>query len=149
MMIEKRWESYLEDVRNFLRMPSISPTGEGIGETAQFLKEFLSERLGVKAELLDYGGHPIVYGYMDNGSDETLILYNMYDVLPVEPLEDWVTPPFAAEIVEDRIIARGAVNTKAPLMSMLLGVELMKESNGVPANLIFVMNLIRIISTHF
>ena len=40
-LIEERWEAYLEEVRGFLRMPSISPTGEGIQETARFLKGFL------------------------------------------------------------------------------------------------------------
>jgi len=137
-LIEERWDGYLEEVRDFLRMPSISPTGEGIQETAQFLKQFLKDRLGVKAELLDYGHHPVVYGRMDNGSNKTLILYSMYDVLPVEPLDEWVAPPFAAEIVEDRIIARGAVNTKAPLMATLLGVEALRDSEGLPVNLIFI-----------
>ncbi|MGD2142124.1 MAG: M20/M25/M40 family metallo-hydrolase [Candidatus Bathyarchaeota archaeon] len=138
-LIEERWEAYLEEVREFLRMPSISPTGEGIKETARFLEGFLHERLDVQADLLDYGGHPVVYGQMDNGSDRTLILYSMYDVLPAEPLNEWISPPFAAEIVRDRIIARGAVNTKAPLMSMLLGVEALKDSEGLPVNLVFIL----------
>jgi acetylornithine deacetylase/succinyl-diaminopimelate desuccinylase-like protein len=138
-LIEERWEAYLEEVRGFLRMPSISPTGEGIQETAGFLKAFLRERLDADAELLDYGGHPVVYGRMDNGSDRTLILYSMYDVLPVEPLDEWISPPFAAEIAGDRIIARGAVNTKAPLMATLLGVEALRDAGGLPVDLVFVL----------
>ena len=139
-LIEGRWIRYLEEVRGFLRMPSISPTGEGIEETARFLREFLEERFGAEASLLRYGGNPIVYGSMDNGSDRTLILYNMYDVLTVEPLDEWISPPFEANIVGDRIIARGAVNTKAPLMCMLLGVEALRDAAGkLPVNLIFVL----------
>ena len=138
-LIECRWEGYLEDVRGFLRMPSVSPTGEGIEETADFLREFLGDRLGIEAKLLRYDGHPIVYGRMEGDSDRTLILYSMYDVLPVEPLEEWIAPPFAAEIVGDRIIARGAVNTKAPLMATLLGVEALRDSEGLPVNLVFVL----------
>jgi len=138
-LIEERWEDYLEEVRGFLRMPSISPTGEGIQETAGFLKAFLRERLDTDAELLDYGGHPVVYGRMDNGADKTLILYSMYDVLPVEPVEEWISPPFAAEITGDRIIARGAVNTKAPLMATLLGVEALRDAGGLPVNLVFAL----------
>lgn len=139
-LIENRWEKYLEEVRNFLRMPSISPTGEGIDETACFLRDFLNERLDSESVLLRYGGHPIVYSVMNNGSDKTLILYNMYDVLPVEPLDEWVSPPFEANIIEDKIIARGAVNTKAPLMSMLLGIEALKDAfDRLPINLCFVL----------
>ena len=139
-LVESRWAAYLEEVRGFLRMPSISPTGEGIEETAAFLRDFLRDRLGSESTLLRYGGHPIVYGSMDNGSDKTLILYSMYDVLTVEPLNEWSSPPFGAEVVGDRIIARGAVNTKAPLMSMFLGLEAMRDAAGkIPVNLIFVV----------
>lgn len=139
-LIADRWEGYLNEVRDFLRMPSISPTGEGIEETARFLRDFLHERLGCEGTLLRYGGNPIVYGHMDNGSDRTLVLYNMYDVLTVEPLSEWVSPPFGAEIIGGRIINRGALNTKAPLMCMLLGVEALRDASGrLPVNLIFVL----------
>ena len=139
-LVESRWDAYLDEVRGFLRMPSISPTGEGIEETASYLRDFLEERLSSESTLLRYGGHPIVYGSMDNDSKRTLILYSMYDVLTVEPLKEWDSPPFGAEIMGDRIIARGAVNTKAPLMSMLLGLEAMKDATGkIPVNLIFVV----------
>ena len=121
-------------------MPSISATGEGIEETAKFLRNFLVERFGIEAKLLRYGGHPIVYGYLDSDADRTLILYNMYDVQPVEPLDKWISPPFEAKIIEGKVIARGAVNTKAPLMSMLLGIEaLMKATGKLPVNLCFIL----------
>ncbi|RLE53095.1 MAG: hypothetical protein DRJ26_03800, partial [Candidatus Methanomethylicota archaeon] len=138
-LIQERWSDYLEEVLSFLRMPSISATGEGIEETANFLKDFLEERFGAECNLLRYGGHPIVYGYMDNGARNTLVLYNMYDVQPVEPLDKWIAPPFEAKIIEGKIIARGAVNTKAPLMSMLLGLEALKDAYGkLPANIYFI-----------
>lgn len=79
-LIEDRWPRYLEEVRSFLRMPSISATGEGIKETAEFLRDWLRERLGASAQLLSYGGHPIVYGRLKGSGDKTVILYNMYDV---------------------------------------------------------------------
>ncbi len=121
-------------------MPSISPTGEGIEDTAAFLRDFLDDRFSLDSKLMRYGGHPIVYGWMDNGSDKTLVLYSMYDVLTVEPIQEWVAPPFGAEIIDGKIIGRGAVNTKAPLMSMLLGVEAMRDALGnVPVNLCFVI----------
>ena len=137
--IEERWNRYFEEVRNFLRMPSISATGEGIRETAEFLRDWLRERIGADATLLNYGGHPIVYGRIRGRSDKALILYNMYDVQPVEPLDKWIAPPFEARVINDVVIARGAVNTKAPLMSMLLGIEAVKDVMGdLPLSLIFV-----------
>lgn len=138
--IESKWEEYLNEVLNFLKKPSISATGEGIEETAKFLKDFLKERFEVEAKLLRYEGHPIVYGYMDNNAEKTLILYNMYDVQPVEPLEKWISPPFEARIIDGNIIARGAVNTKAPLMAMLLGLDALKNSaDKLPVNFYFIL----------
>jgi acetylornithine deacetylase/succinyl-diaminopimelate desuccinylase-like protein len=136
--IDSRRDLLVEEVRRFLRMPSISGSGEGILETASYLRDWLSERLGVSASLLSYGGHPIVYGRLDFGADRTVIMYNMYDVQPVEPLELWEAPPFEARIVGDRIIARGAFNTKGALMSSLLGVEALSRSGDPPVNIVFV-----------
>lgn len=130
----------VEEVRKLLRMPSISGTGEGIEETAQYLRDWLRDRLGVHAVLLRYGGHPIVYGKLDVGAEKTIIVYNMYDVQPVEPLDKWEVPPFEARIVGDRIIARGAYNTKGALMSTLLGIEsFYKVGAEPPVNVLFVL----------
>jgi len=128
------------EVRKLLRMPSISGTGEGIEETATYLRDWLKEHIGVQATLLRYGGHPIVYGRLDVGAERTVIIYNMYDVQPVEPLDKWEVPPFEARIVGDKIIARGAYNTKGALMSALLGVEAFyKVGTEPPVNVVFIL----------
>ncbi|MDM7275052.1 MAG: hypothetical protein P3X22_002870 [Thermoprotei archaeon] len=71
----------VEEVRKLLRMPSISGTGEGVGETASYLRDWLRERLGVQAVLSRYGGHPIVYGRL-NVSAETFssLLFRVYSL---------------------------------------------------------------------
>ena len=138
--IEEHRKQFIEEVRKLLRIPSISGTGEGIKETATYLRDWLKERLGVEARLLRYGGHPVVYGRLDAGSDKTVILYSMYDVQPPDPLDEWEVPPFEARIVGDKIVARGAYNTKGALMSMLLGVEALVRAGGKsPVNLVFVL----------
>jgi len=138
-IVNKKKNDLVEEVRKFLRMPSISGSGEGIEETASYLKEWLENRLGARVSLLRYGGHPIVYGVLDVGAEKTVIIYNMYDVQPVEPLELWEAPPFEARIVGDRIIARGAFNTKGALMSSLLGIEILARADRLPVNLIFIL----------
>lgn len=136
--IESDRDRLVGEVRSFLRMPSISATGEGIEDVAGFLAEFIRERLGGWATLLRYGGHPIVYGSVGRGP--IVIFYNMYDVQPVEPLDQWRHPPFAAEIEDGKIIARGAYNTKGALMASLLGVEeYIKSMGDLPVKLVFVI----------
>ncbi len=122
----------VEEVRRLLRMPSISATGEGVEEVASYLAEWVKERLGGTATLLRYGGHPIMYGRVGGSTGRKIVFYNMYDVQPPEPLDEWEAPPFEARIVGDRIIARGAYNTKAGLMSMLLGLEAYMNLYGDP-----------------
>ncbi|MBC7090302.1 MAG: M20/M25/M40 family metallo-hydrolase [Nitrososphaeria archaeon] len=130
----------VEEVRKLLRMPSISGTGEGIEDVAGYLRDWIRDRLGANTTLLRYGGHPIVYGKLDSRKEKTIIFYNMYDVQPTGPLELWSSPPFEARIVEDKIIARGATNTKGALMSTLLGFEAMVEVLGEsPVNIIFAL----------
>ncbi len=138
--VNKNREYLIEEVRKLLRMPSISGSGEGIEETASYLRDWLKERLGVDATLLRYGGHPIVYGKLDVGASKTVIVYNMYDVQPVEPLDQWEVSPFEARIVGDKIIARGAYNTKGALMSTLLGIEsFYRVGEKPPVNIIFIL----------
>ena len=121
--VRRERDRLVEEVRGLLRMPSVSATGEGIGEVASYLRDWIRERLGGQATLLSYGGHPIVYGLVRGSGGDRVVFYNMYDVQPPEPLDAWEAPPFEARIIGDRIVARGAYNTKAALMSMLLGLE--------------------------
>ncbi len=136
--IEKNFDHFLEKTRRFLQQPSISGSGEGIRECADMLKEIL-ESLGAKVTLLKYVRHPIVYGKLKGaGKNKPLIFYSMYDVQPPEPLEAWIAPPFEAKIVDGKIIARGATNTKGPLMAFLCAIESLLDVYGeVPVDIIF------------
>jgi len=138
--VHRNYSYLVEEVRKLLRIPSVSGTGEGIGEAAEFLRDWLRDRLGVDARLLSYGGHPIVYGRLTGRSERRAVIYNMYDVQPPDPLELWEVPPFEARVVGDRIVARGAYNTKAGLMCSLLGVEALERVLGeVPVSVTFVL----------
>ncbi|MEM3279653.1 MAG: M20/M25/M40 family metallo-hydrolase, partial [Fervidicoccaceae archaeon] len=128
--VKERWEYMIEEGRNLIRMPSISATGEGIAETADYLREWIRDRIGGEASLLSYGGHPIVFAKIKGETDEKAIVYNMYDVQPPDPIELWEVPPFEAKIVDGKIIARGSYNSKGALMGSLLGLEALLNLKG-------------------
>jgi acetylornithine deacetylase/succinyl-diaminopimelate desuccinylase-like protein len=44
-----------------------------------------------------------------------LPLYNHYDVQPVDPVDEWVTPPFSPDIRNGRLFARGAADNKGQI----------------------------------
>lgn len=135
----------LEDVKAFLRLPSISYTGEGIKETGRAVKGWI-ERLGGTAELVPVPGgyHPVAYGRIDAGAPHTLLIYGMYDVMPADE-PDWVSPPFGAEVrnwegLGACVINRGAANTKGPLAGFFTSLRAIREEHGgLPVNLVFVI----------
>lgn len=133
----------LEEVRKFLRMKSISLTGEGITETAQVVKKMIEE-IGGTSEIIQTPGNPIVYGTLDEHADQTLLIYSMYDVLPAEE-PDWISDPWSAQISDFRdygkcVIARGAVNTKGPTAAFFRAIRAFKKVKGrLPVNLVFLI----------
>jgi acetylornithine deacetylase/succinyl-diaminopimelate desuccinylase-like protein len=139
--LDENFQSDLERVRNFLRIPSVSYTGEGIQETAMAVKEMIEE-LGGYAEIVETKGHPVVYGDIDEKNEHTLLIYGMYDVMPTDE-PGWTVDPWGAEIKDlpnlgPSIINRGAVNTKGPLGAFFNTLKAIKEVDGkLPVNLIF------------
>lgn len=139
--LEEHFEQDLERVRDFLRLPSVSYTGEGIADTAKRLKEMIEE-LGGTAEVVETKGHPVVFGEMDEGAEQTLLIYGMYDVMPTDE-EGWTVDPWQAEIKDlpqfgPCIINRGAVNTKGPLGAFFNTLRAFKAVHGkLPLNLLF------------
>lgn len=69
---------------------------------------------------------PLVHARFDRGAATTLLLYNMYDVMPAEE-DDWSVPPFRGGIVDlpagRSYVGRGAENNKGPLAGMLVALE--------------------------
>lgn len=119
--IDANWEEHLEQVRRFLRQPSISADGTGITEMAQLVAGRLEE-IGVEVEVISTAGHPVVYGELRGSSPRTLLLYGMYDVQPVTG-EAWDVDPFDGAILDrpphgPTVVARGVANTKGPLAGM-------------------------------
>jgi acetylornithine deacetylase/succinyl-diaminopimelate desuccinylase-like protein len=143
--IDDHIPQHIAKMQEFIRQPSISQTMDGVQECAELLRDYFKE-LGCKDARLVKPQYycPIVYGEYDAGAEKTVIIYFMYDVQPVDPIEEWSVPPFEARIVEMApfkkvLMARGAINTKGPLMAFINAIESVKDATGeLPVNLIFV-----------
>lgn len=130
--------AHLARLRAFLRQPSISAESQGVTETARLLYGWLEER-GAQARWFGRASHPILYAEWNVGAPKTLLVYGMYDVQPVKD-QLWTTPPFAAEIWEHplggpSVVARGACNSKGPLMAFLHVIEAFQATGGLPVNI--------------
>src|SRR5260370_29501990 len=155
--IDDHIDEHVELLQKVIQQPSISNSGEGIPESAEMIKG-LFDKLGCQeSRVYDMGmtewgqpGNPVVYAHCDEGQPKTLVVYWMYDTMPVTQPDNWVAPPFEARIVDGKtagldpafkkvLIGRGATNTKGPQMSQLNALMSMKAVMGkLPVNLIFV-----------
>lgn len=134
-------EASLNQLFEFLRIPSVSAKSEHSGDcakAAKFVADHL-KRIGFTVAIEPTPGNPVVLGeWRGAGSDApTLLIYGHYDVQPPEPLELWTSPAFEPEIRDGRIYARGSVDDKGQLFLHLKALEAHLAVRGrLPVNVI-------------
>jgi acetylornithine deacetylase/succinyl-diaminopimelate desuccinylase-like protein len=97
---------------------------------------------GVNVELLPTsGGPPLVYGEIAGRSPHTVLLYSHYDVQPVDPLDEWTSPPFEPSRREGKLFARGTSDDKGDLVVRLEAIAALREVSGeLPLTIKFVID---------
>ena len=131
---------FIEELKEFLRIPSISNNPENkddILNCAKWLSEHIKSIGFETVNIYQTDGHPIVYAeYLKAGEDKpTILIYGHYDVQPVDPLELWVNPPFEPTISHGKIFARGTTDDKGQLFIHLKSLETyFKIEKSLPVN---------------
>ena len=137
--IDQHADNYVERLRTLCRQPSIAAQDVGMAETADMVAALL-EQISPDVRFLPTAGFPVVYGAIPGRSSKTLSFYDHYDVQPPEPLELWDSDPFAAEVREGRIWARGVADNKGNLVARACAVEAFQKVRGeLPLNVKFVV----------
>src|SRR5436190_8378507 len=138
-----RMDEALSDLLTVLRFPSISTSSEHAGDLRN-CAEWVAAKLkgmGLETAVHPTARHPVVVAKSKRVEGKpTVLIYGHYDVQPVDPLDQWETPPFEPVIKGGRIFARGATDNKGQFMAHLCGVEkVLKEDGGLPLNVIFLI----------
>ncbi len=121
---------WMAELTALCAVPSVSARHEGIDECAALVAELIRRR-GFDARVEPSDGHPVVLAHAGGArSDRTMLLYNHYDVQPPEPLELWDSPPFAAEVRDGRIYARGSKDDKGELVARLAALDALWAVDG-------------------
>jgi acetylornithine deacetylase len=135
---------------------AVRPSGSRAEE--RDLQEFLAGRLeaaGADVELweptagevaehpqvpddLSFDGHPqLIARIAGDAGGRTLLFNGHIDVVPVEPLALWTSPPFAPEVRDGRLYGRGACDMKAGVAAMVFAVETLRALGlRTPAGLV-------------
>src|SRR5208337_3651534 len=129
---------YLSELKDFIAIPSISTLPERKGDV-QRAAEWLARELtsiGLDAEIIATNGHPVVYGErLSSPGKLTVLIYGHYDVQPVDPIDEWLSPPFEPTERNGNIYARGAVDDKGQVWAQIKALESLLASGGkLPLN---------------
>lgn len=141
--IESNKERFLDELFGLIRIPSISSQSEhkeDMVKTAGYLVEQLLKAGADKAEIYPTTGHPVVYAEkMIDPAKPTVLIYGHYDVMPVDPIDLWHSPPFEPEIRDGKIFARGAVDDKGQLFMQVKAFEYQVATGKLPFNVKFMI----------
>ena len=138
--IEAQRDAFLARLLAYVAMPSISAQGVGMDAVAGFLLDTL-RGMGFDAQAVPTPGWPIVLGHRtDAPGAPTVLLYGHYDVQPPDPLDAWLSPPFAPEIRAGRIYGRGVGDNKGQHFAQLLAIESLLAVHGrLPCNVVVLL----------
>jgi acetylornithine deacetylase/succinyl-diaminopimelate desuccinylase-like protein len=140
--VAARRDATVAGLTQFLAIPSVSTKPEheaDLRKCAQWLADHLKSA-GLKADLRETGGHPIVLAKNDHKPGRpTVLFYGHYDVQPPEPLDKWISKPFEPTIRDGAIYARGAVDDKGQVWAHVQAIAAWQQHGGLPVNLMMLI----------
>ncbi len=132
-----------DELCDLLRIPSVSADSKHKADVRKagewVLKQFQS--LGLRAEMIETAGHPLVYAESPAVPGvPTVLVYGHYDVQPPDPLADWISPPFKPTRRNGDIYARGATDDKGQMLTHVKSAEAWLKTLGkLPVQLKFLI----------
>ena len=142
--VKKHEERFLEELKDFIRIPSIStlPEHEGdIRRAAEFVASSMRSVGLENVEIIPTAKYPLVYAdWLNAPGRPTVLCYGHYDVQPPDPIEAWHTPPFQPTVRNGNLYARGAVDDKGQMYMHLKAIECLMALHGkLPINVRFII----------
>jgi acetylornithine deacetylase/succinyl-diaminopimelate desuccinylase-like protein len=137
--IEKNSSRFVDELKELCSFSSISNHGrEAVEPARQWIADRLSQFTD-RVETLEAGGMPALYAEVPGSGRRTLLLYQHYDVQPVDPIDLWDSPPFEPVEKDGRIFARGVADDKADVMARIHALETLKGMGELPVTLRFLV----------
>lgn len=141
--IESNKDRFLDELFGLIRIPSISSQSDhkaDMVKAAEYWRDSILQAGADKAEVMSSDGNPVVYGEkIIDPALPTILVYGHYDVMPVDPLELWKSPPFEPEIRDGKIWARGADDDKGQAFMHAKAFETLVKTGNLPCNVKFMI----------
>jgi len=137
--IEKQKEQAIQELSDFVAIPSVSAKNQSLDEAAAYAAKLL-EQNGFVVKQFETGGGPVVTGFMDVGAPRTLMIYDHADVQPAEPFDLWESDPFKLDIREGRLWGRGVADNKGEFVGRVNAIKAYLAAGlQLPCNIKFVV----------
>ncbi|MCQ8278512.1 M20/M25/M40 family metallo-hydrolase [Acetobacteraceae bacterium KSS8] len=129
---------------DWTRHRSVAGNVRGLRDMGEAVRLFLTDEIGADCLPAAAGDAPVIHARIDRGAPATLLLYNMYDVMPADE-PGWSVDPFAGAVVDLApfgrcFVGRGAENNKGPLAGMLVALRHLLRHDGLDANIEIVLD---------
>ncbi|MBO5619380.1 MAG: dipeptidase [Paludibacteraceae bacterium] len=143
-------ERFYSEWASLIRIPSVSCQQEhkpDMLRCAERWRDLLLQAGCTRAEVIPSDGNPFVYGEYTcpvpcgegaGGGVPTVLVYAHYDVMPVEPLEQWLSDPWEPSVRDGRLYARGADDDKGQAMIQAKAFEYMVHEGLLKCNVKFI-----------
>ena len=133
---------YVDELIEFVTIPSVSTDpayADGMAAAAAWVAAQLTQASMDHVQVLPTARHPVVYAdWLHAPGAPTLLVYGHYDVQPPDPLDAWASPPFAPEVRDGKLYARGVSDDKGPMLIPLKVAEAYMATAGrLPVNVKF------------
>lgn len=138
--VDKHRVQLIHQLEDCLRIPSISVSEthkNDVARCAAFLKNHVT-RIGLEnARVIETEKHPVLYAdWLNAPGRPTILVYGHYDVQPVDPISQWINPPFEPQVRTGDLYARGSVDDKGQVYIHLSAIEAILKTQGrLPVNL--------------
>jgi acetylornithine deacetylase/succinyl-diaminopimelate desuccinylase-like protein len=137
--IESKQDDNLNELKEFLRIPSVSAKSEhkaDIENAARWVAEKLRGAGLENIQITPTKLHPLVYGESLHAPGKpTILFYGHYDVQPAEPLDLWTSPAFEPTVRGGNLFGRGTADDKGQVHIHIKALEALQKMNGkLPVN---------------
>ncbi len=138
--IDDQRARFVAELETWVKIPAISADPAHKADLVKNAEHLAAELRRLKADRVEIwptAGHPAVFAsFMHAPGKPTLLVYGHHDVQPVDPIEEWVSPPFEPQIRGGRMWGRGVVDDKGQVWIHVKAIEAFLEAmSKLPINL--------------
>src|SRR6187397_30097 len=126
-------QQFEDDLCALLRIPSISADRERHADVRKAADWVAGQfrGMGLTPEVIETSGQPLVYAETPPVPGKpTVLVYGHYDVQPVEPLNEWISPPFEPTKRNGNLYARGATDDKGQMLTHVFSTAAWLKTRG-------------------